>query len=260
MNRLCNLGNENITDVLPFSYPFMSKPLTAAGTSHSHKMGIILNQKGIQHLKLPCLLQDYSNHDGVLYKVYVLGDTVQVFSRKSLPNLPRGECVNENYAYIEFDSQKPYPTLKDFGVHEVNQKQRSYSNNDERMISRAKKRKSDKLEELLTEAKDSVTNDPVRNAPSFENSQNFSKLVTADEIRPLASIIQKCFGLQLFGFDILVKSESEDNSNNSGKKEMFVVDVNYFPSYKEISSFPSLLAQYLTQKAIEGRLKSFQSG
>ena len=43
---------------------------------------------------------------------------------------------------------------------------------------------------------------------------------------------------------------------DDGQKKLLVVDVNYFPSYKEMSNFPSLLAQYLTEKAVQGRLRS----
>ena len=81
-----------------------------------------------------------------------------------------------------------------------------------------------------------------------------AKLVTADEIRPIATALRRAFQLELFGFDILVTENEAD-----GQRAMVVVDVNYFPSYKEVSSFPSLLAQYLTQRAVEGRMQSVAS-
>ena len=74
-----------------FEYPLIAKPLTAAGTKSSHHMGIVLARDGLQRLKTPCLLQEYANHGETLFKVYVLGDSVWVFSRESLPNLPSGE-------------------------------------------------------------------------------------------------------------------------------------------------------------------------
>ena len=62
--------------------------------------------------------------------------------------------------------------------------------------------------------------------------------VTVAEIRPIADTIRKAFGLELFGFDILVV-RTEENC-----KEMLGVDVNYFPSYKEVTNFSKMLAQY----------------
>ena len=65
----------------------------------------------------------------------------------------------------------------------------------------------------------------------------------------------------MFGFDILIASnsdapptvEGDGDQDDSKKRQMLVVDVNYFPSYKEVSNFPSLLAQYLTQRAVDSR-------
>jgi inositol-1,3,4-trisphosphate 5/6-kinase/inositol-tetrakisphosphate 1-kinase len=71
-----------------------------------------------------------------------------------------------------------------------------------------------------------------------------AEMLSQEEIAPVVTALRHAFGLELFGFDILVSCHS---------KELFVVDVNYFPSYKEVSNFPSLLAKYLTQRAIQGR-------
>lgn len=275
---------------LPFSFPFLSKPLTAAGTSESHKMGIVLGKAGLQRVNTPCLLQSYANHDGVLYKVYVLGDIVKVFPRKSLPNLPQRQCMDnldDRYCFVEFDSQRPYPQLVDLlptdgslassdnlAVLDV-----SDTNND----CPGKKRKRKDLDSR------SNYHDEIRKL-KHQPPHHKQSVLSADEIRPVVSIIRKAFGLELFGFDVLVStsvcgfvsSDSEGemdhdcgrkNSSNapsftfegeqqarsastSGQQKiMYVVDVNYFPSYKEITKFPSLLAQYLTQRAIEGRLE-----
>ena len=56
--------------------------------------------------------------------------------------------------------------------------------------------------------------------------------------------LKDAFGLQLFGFDILIAVDDT----------MLVVDVNYFPSYKEVPNFPALLAKYLTDRAMERRM------
>ena len=180
--------------------PLIAKPLSAAGTKKSHCMGVVLRMSGLQHVKeTPCLLQQYVNHNAVLFKVYVLGNHVSVFERPSLPNLPC-EC-QDGYDFCEFDSQRPYPTLEEFGLLQSSNKR-------------------PKLEQPAA--------------------------VTVEEIQPVVDALKVAFSLELFGFDILVTSE----------KELLVVDVNYFPSYKEVSNFPSLLANYLTQRAIDGRINN----
>jgi inositol-1,3,4-trisphosphate 5/6-kinase/inositol-tetrakisphosphate 1-kinase len=205
-------------DSLPFGFPIIAKPLTAAGTSESHKMMIVLNRNGLKKLSpRPTLLQEYANHGGMLFKVYALGDDVRVFQRPSLPDLPQGEyglLDSSACTHVEFDSQKPYPKLSDFGVREI-------LNNKKRQLSH------------------------------LSDETKLRKAVTASEIRPVATAIRDAFGLDLFGFDILV-------THRGGSMELLVVDINYFPSYKEVSNFPSLLAQYLTQRAICSRLQSWR--
>eukprot|EP00956_Cyclotella_meneghiniana_P033594 scaffold97422_cov40-Cyclotella_meneghiniana.AAC.1 len=123
----------------------IAKPLTAAGTKSSHHMGIVLARDGLMQLKTPCLLQEFCNHGGTLFKAYVLGESVWVFARESLPNLPPGEnelpnkediyCENspsksyveferhsgcKSFSYVAFNSQRPYPTLSDFGISDCN--------------------------------------------------------------------------------------------------------------------------------------------
>ena len=210
-----------------FRYPFIVKPLTAAGTKHSHKMGVLLGRHGLEDVcgsgaKSVCgpsLLQEYSNHDGLLYKVYVLGDKVWVFQRPSLPNLPLGERnTGEGMGYVEFDSQRPYPTLDDFGIG------------------------------IWADKMCAGTSNGLSISSNTANISESDQGVTVAEIRPVADTIRKAFGLELFGFDILVTS--------GRRKELLVVDVNYFPSYKEVTNFPKMLAQYLAQCGIEGRLRS----
>ena len=212
----------NLLENAPFTYPFMIKPLPAAGTADSHRMGILLDRKGIAKsmLNMPCLIQEYVNHDELLYKVYVLGNRVWVFPRPSLPNLPSGQSksVDGEHHYVDFDSQKPYPNISDFGVVHANLNLNNHFHMKESAI-------------------DQTT-------------------VTSEEIRPVADSIRQAFGLELFGFDVIVSSA---NSKTGKQKEMLVVDVNYFPSYKEVTNFSELLAQYLAQCGIEGRVRSFES-
>jgi len=205
----------------PFTYPLIIKPLTAAGTVESHKMAVVLGRQGLNKVHCPCLLQEYANHNGILHKVYVLGDRVWVFHRPSLPDLPLHECESSGPEYVEFDSQRPYPKLSDFGFPADELK-------DEKEISNA--------------------------SPMNKQDNDFTYQVSSEEIRPVADCLRKAFGLELFGFDILVSMNSEH-----GEREMLVVDVNYFPSYKEVTNFSEILAQHLAQCAFEGRIKSLSS-
>lgn len=189
--------------------PLIVKPLVAAGTKESHYMTILIQQSERAMKRIPpnSLIQQYVNHDAVLYKVYVMGQHFHVYKRASVPNLPPDISKLSNKDLVEFDSQHPYPRLQDFG--------------------------------LSTES---------GSIPQQKGSQR-QPLVSSDEVRPIVDALKRAFGLELFGFDILVSAE---------KQEWLVVDVNYFPSYKEVPNFPNQLAHYLTQRVLHQRRQNLQ--
>jgi len=278
-----------------FEYPLIAKPLTAAGTKSSHHMGIVLARDGLQRLKTPCLLQEFANHGQKLFKVYVLGDSVWVYSRESLPNLPgrevfeqsrEGLCNSststatqspllqkrprtESYVeferpagsrcYVEFNSQRPYPKLSDFGIGQEGESScRDYT---QHLLPQRKRERLDSSAMLESMTSEDNNGSPPRLDERCDS--DLAKFVTKEEIEPVTKALRDAFGLELFGFDVLVKHNSiKSRSNNDTTpdsidgKEILVVDVNYFPGYKEVPNFPSLLAQYLTQKAVESRVRN----
>ncbi|CAN1356880.1 Inositol-tetrakisphosphate 1-kinase 1 [Linum perenne] len=77
-------------------FPVIAKPLIADGSAKSHKMLLIFNHEGLDKLKPPIVLQEFVNHGGVIFKVYVVGDYVQCVKRKSLPDVPAERLVAGN--------------------------------------------------------------------------------------------------------------------------------------------------------------------
>ena len=191
-------------------FPIIVKPLTAAGTKASHSMAVVLHN---QETALPSILktipsicQEYHNHDGILYKVYVLGDAVSVHQRRSLPNLPCPPYSKSVVNFVEFDSQRPYPRLSSFGFCE-----------------------------------DDVTGSSIATVPSTKKRKlnGSGPVLSPVEVEPIVEVLKETFGLELFGFDLLLTKE----------KVIQIVDVNYFPSYKEVHDFPVLLANYLSMRS-----------
>ncbi|XP_043717441.1 inositol-tetrakisphosphate 1-kinase 5-like [Telopea speciosissima] len=68
-------------------FPVIAKPLVADGSAKSHKMSLVFNRDGLNKLKPPIVLQEFVNHGGVIFKVYVVGDYVKCVKRKSLPDV-----------------------------------------------------------------------------------------------------------------------------------------------------------------------------
>ena len=76
---------------------------------------------------------------------------------------------------------------------------------------------------------------------SYEEVKEEDKPVLEREVyEEIAERIREEFGVSLFGFDVVV---------GSGDGEVRVVDVNYFPSYKEmLGEVPGLLREFLEEK------------
>jgi inositol-1,3,4-trisphosphate 5/6-kinase / inositol-tetrakisphosphate 1-kinase len=62
--------------------------------------------------------------------------------------------------------------------------------------------------------------------------------VEMKRIEEITKILKKEFHLSLFGFDILIEKETND---------YFIVDINYFPGYKNVENFDEKLLKYLKE-------------
>jgi inositol-1,3,4-trisphosphate 5/6-kinase/inositol-tetrakisphosphate 1-kinase len=87
---------------------------------------------------------------------------------------------------------------------------------------------------------------------SKSNSISIVSTSLMDRFRFIAWGIKRYFGLSLFGFDVVLRSNTnntikEDSDNNCS--DLIVVDVNYFPSYKEVDDFPERLLVFLRAAA-----------
>lgn len=54
------------------------------------QMAIIFNQEGLKAVRPPCVIQSFINHNAVLYKVFVVGESYTVVKRPSLKNFSAG--------------------------------------------------------------------------------------------------------------------------------------------------------------------------
>lgn len=96
---------------------------------------VAVSEEGLALVSCPCVIQEYINHNGKLFKVYVIDDEVMVFQRPSLPNLtPKQDqlmaaadmphsplpkpSLKLKSKSLAFDSRYAYPTFEDF--HERN--------------------------------------------------------------------------------------------------------------------------------------------
>jgi inositol-1,3,4-trisphosphate 5/6-kinase/inositol-tetrakisphosphate 1-kinase len=72
-----------------------AKPLVADGSATSHAMFLLFNTRGLNKLKPPMVLQEFVNHGGVIFKVYVVGKYIKCVRRKSLPDIHEDQVSTE---------------------------------------------------------------------------------------------------------------------------------------------------------------------
>ncbi|XP_038681290.1 inositol-tetrakisphosphate 1-kinase 3-like isoform X1 [Tripterygium wilfordii] len=73
--------------------PLVVKPLLVDGTAKSHELFLAYDQHSLSELEPPLVLQEFVNHGGVLFKIYIVGETIKVVRRFSLPNVNKCELA-----------------------------------------------------------------------------------------------------------------------------------------------------------------------
>lgn len=79
--------------------PLVAKPLVVDGSASSHELFLAYDQFSLSELEPPLVLQEFINHGGLLFKIYIVGDAIKVVRRFSLPNVSKTELTKVNGVY-----------------------------------------------------------------------------------------------------------------------------------------------------------------
>ncbi|KAG6434697.1 hypothetical protein SASPL_106337 [Salvia splendens] len=75
--------------------PLVAKPLFAK----SHELSLAYDELSLHKLEPPLVLQEFINHGGVLFKVYIVGEAIKVLRRFSLPDVSKCELKSSAGVY-----------------------------------------------------------------------------------------------------------------------------------------------------------------
>ena len=79
-------------------------------------MGLVFNERGLHDFQLPIIAQEFFNHNATIFKVFVVGDSISLVKRPSIPNVNISESNNKQCIFVQvfldqqtvfFDSQHP---------------------------------------------------------------------------------------------------------------------------------------------------------
>ncbi|KAG9336574.1 hypothetical protein JZ751_002921 [Albula glossodonta] len=88
------------------TFPFICKTRVAHGTN-SHEMAIIFSEEDLKDITPPCVIQSFINHNAVLHKVFVVGESYTVVERPSLKNFPAGPADRKAIFFNSHNVSKP---------------------------------------------------------------------------------------------------------------------------------------------------------
>lgn len=162
-------------------FPIIAKPKSASSSQGSHTLRLATEIEQLVGVITPSLLQEYINHNGIVYKLYTLGDTLISGIRPSTRNINKGECIN-----IDFFSQP-----------------------------------SEEAKSIWT---------PKRDLSKVE--------MPIEDFKQISKILRKELKMDLIGFDILIDDD----------KHYWLVDVNYFPGYKNVDDLWGKFYNFLIGK------------
>lgn len=61
-------------------------------------MGVVFNEAGLHDFEPPFVAQEFYNHNATIFKIFVLGDSIDCIRRKSVPNVNK-TCMSSRNKY-----------------------------------------------------------------------------------------------------------------------------------------------------------------
>ena len=152
------------------------------------------------------------------------------YQRPSTPNLTKSTTNtiatnNSKLKSIFFDSRCMYPKLQDFMENEND----NNSDNDNCKIDYNEDNNSSTVFGKVNGT--SCSSDHIHHDHNINSKHG---LPDSARIIEAANALKAEFNLSLFGFDVIIPSNSNSNNNSNDAKELVIIDVNFFPSYKEV--------------------------
>ena len=219
-------GGERIIRAAGLKPPYLAKALICDGSANSHRVAIIHDQGGIDALcqgkvsgiELPCVLQEYVNHGGCLFKVYVVGDSVTSATRRSLPDLLVDNSHSDGDACASPAASHNYGDEGAVIVPRVSRFTSSASDDDD----------------------DDATSPSNKDASASTSATTV--LPPKDAVlREIGLSLHAKLGLDLFNFDLIRDKENPAT--------LLIVDINYLPGISKMPGYVDHFTNFLVSSS-----------
>jgi inositol-1,3,4-trisphosphate 5/6-kinase/inositol-tetrakisphosphate 1-kinase len=212
----------------------------ADGSELSHALALVHDAAGLARLacgdvpglQLPCVLQEFVDHGGSIFKVYVVGDAVTTTRRRSLPN-QHTRAARSSDGGDAAGGALPPPQPSGLEVVERISTLGAHWREQQLLSPHAPL-------PLPTGLACSPPGYHIEGAAAVQEPSGVF-------VRALALALKASLGLQLFNFDLIRVAAERDR--------FLVVDINYFPGIAKMPGYEAVFADFLRRSVDEGRAR-----
>ncbi|XP_076777464.1 inositol-tetrakisphosphate 1-kinase isoform X1 [Arvicanthis niloticus] len=218
LTSLCGDDTMRLLEQNGLAFPFICKTRVAHGTN-SHEMAIVFNQEGLNAIQPPCVVQNFINHNAVLYKVFVVGESYTVVQRPSLKNFSAGTS-----------GSSPGPSLMPpvwTGSGRSSGRTVGHTGVARGLCAPLAGRMPDR-ESIFFNSHNVSKPESSSVLTELDKIEGVFERPSDEVIRELSRALRQALGVSLFGIDIIINNQTGQHA---------VIDVNAFPGYEGVSEF-----------------------
>ncbi|XP_029413828.1 inositol-tetrakisphosphate 1-kinase isoform X3 [Nannospalax galili] len=217
LTSLCGDDTMRLLEQNGLAFPFICKTRVAHGTN-SHEMAIVFNQEGLNAIQPPCVVQNFINHNAVLYKVFVVGESYTVVQRPSLKNFSAGTS-----------GSSPGPSLMPPVWTGSGRSGRTVGHTGVAMgLCGSLAGRMPDRESIFFNSHNVSKPESSSVLTELDKIEGVFERPSDEVIRELSRALRQALGVSLFGIDIIINNQTGQHA---------VIDVNAFPGYEGVSEF-----------------------